>query len=95
MSLRDVFNGAKSGRPRRQTGIVAASRTEYVRLYMRQRRGSKKWHSFAGYRGRPEDAPAERPAVVHAPTPNQLILGDPPPGRSALDRRNAKSNAPF
>ena len=36
---------------------------------------------------------AEREAALAAPrTPDQLLLGDPLPGRSALDKKNARAN---
>ena len=39
----------------------------------------------------PRAVEEEREAVLAAPrTPNQLLLGDPLPGRSALDRKNAR-----
>ena len=63
-------------------------------------RGFQRWsveatelgHSVALFRAAPEEVLAEREVVWTAElTPNMVVLGDPPPGRSALDAKRRKS----
>jgi hypothetical protein len=45
-------------------------------------------HTIALFRAAPSEVLAERDAVRDADlTPNMVVLGDPPPGRSALDAK--------
>lgn len=69
-----------------------ARRRDYNRDYMRQQRGSTGLpRGTAGAAKPSEEALYERDRCLAAVlTPGQLLLGDPLPGRSALDRREAK-----
>jgi hypothetical protein len=49
-------------------------------------------HTIALFRAAPSEVLAERDAVWEADlTPNMVVLGDPPPGRSALDAKHRAS----
>ena len=63
-------------------------------------RGSQRWsveatelgHTIALFRAAPAEVLAEREAMWTAElTPNMAVLGDPLPGRSALDAKRRKS----
>ena len=63
-------------------------------------RGFQRWsvettelgHSIALFRAVPGEVLAEREVVWTAElTPNMVVLGDPLPGRSALDAKHRKS----
>ena len=52
----------------------------------------KPGHTIALVREAPGEVLAEREAVWAAElTPNMVVLGDPPPGRSALDAKHRTS----
>src|SRR5512139_265518 len=55
-----------------------------------QRRGDAFHRGYVGRLAVPGSVIAERDRrLSYAPTPNMIVLGDPPPGRSALERRHA------
>lgn len=66
-----------------------ARRNEKAMLYERRRSRRRHGTDYLLGRGKPsEQQLAERDrALSYEPTPNHIILGDPPPGRSALERR--------
>lgn len=55
-------------------------------LAKRTKRG-RGWRPSGEYRGKPENAKGVHVSGEYEKTPNQIILGDPAPGQSALDKK--------
>jgi hypothetical protein len=68
------------------------ARRDYMRRY-RARRGKPTLRPYVTAAVIPHAVAAERDAALSAPlSPDQLLLGDPLPGRSALDRKRAAAS---
>jgi hypothetical protein len=77
------------GRPRLYTAVQLRERQNAARRLARQeRRPARVNHTVATHDRPPPQAVAERDLVYAAmPTLHMRLLGDPPPGRSALDQQ--------
>lgn len=61
--------------------IFSGSRAKHTRIGRGWTRPSSE------YRGKLENVTAMRVSSDHEKTPNQIVLGDPAPGQSALDKK--------
>jgi len=68
------------------------ARRDYMRCW-RARKGQPALRPYVTSTAVPREVEAEREMMLSAPlSPDQLLLGDPPPGRSALDKKIAAAN---